>query len=882
MKKKISFQELAIIKQLFISSPAYLELEDNSDLFDMAENQFSEELDDSYSKKCLVVTGDDLSEEKCKDYDIVFHFGTSSKEIHTYKTEFRYMLRGQSMRWVYPKGEYKSVLDFCPDSNLRQQTTKTILRLISLCKLDRLVSDVVTIHSKEKLKLVHAQDGTPFDSYSIFLGTEGPERTVLVSLLNRGKCTSFLKFGLNSYSQNKISTEGNALYRLSHCNLKTIKIPAIRSNSRNEVISISKVGVKGRSSGTQFTRMHANAIIELFNLSKKSKRFDQTQFAGAIIYSLQFLRLKKTKNLEPIISLLERNLEGVDYDSYFFSSYTHGDFTPWNMFVEEEKIHLYDWENFKDTAPFLFDLFHFHFQTGTHLKKWSFERTYENIKTAIEENDNLQHAVVTNSIDVKEYLRLYLLYIVSEKLALQIATRRKLNSIELGQLAVWVAALKETLPAVENQRALMIDSLNDFLVDIPHAFVKFDAPSLKELPIGSDLDIAVHRSEVDAVAIFCQGHELVKRCKLTRKSFMYTLQLFLKDDGFLSIDLIYDFKRKSKRFMNIDHLLDSAYRSKKGIMVPDLRFDFEYVLFFYYLNGAQIPDKYYELYMALSPKEMYRIYYYLKVKYALDANCLGDILHSVDPVRLQLQKSLNGNHLATFSEKIKLKLNYISDTIKEYVWRKGFIITISGVDGIGKTSVIKGLKDQIQTKYRKEVVLLRHRPRILPILSSIKYGSIEKAEKRTSEGNPGRVESRGTISSAIRFIYYYTDYLLGQVYINFKYVHRGKIVLYDRYYFDMINNPERMNLKINRRFAKMMYSLIQKPALNVLLHAPSEEIFKRKQELDKRTIERLNVGYLRLFREFSKKYNRSKYVIEQNDNLKSTIAAILSNVQQVA
>ena len=98
----------------------------------------------------------------------------------------------------------------------------------------------------------------------------------------------------------------------------------------------------------------------------------------------------------------------------------------------------------------------------------------------------------------------------------------------------------------------------------------------------------------------------------------------------------------------------------------------------------------------------------------------------------------------------------------------------------------------------------------------------------------------------------------------------------------MINNPERMNLKINRRFAKMMYSLIQKPALNVLLHASSDEIFKRKQELDKRTIDRLNVGYLRLFREFSKKYNRSKYVIEQNDNLKSTIAAILSNVQQVA
>jgi hypothetical protein len=537
-------------------------------LFEIAGNQFLEEIDDTDSKKCLVVTGDDLSEEKCKKYDVVFHFGRSSKEIHMHKTEFRYMLRGQSILCVYPKGEYKSVLDFCPESNFRQQTTKTFLRLISLCKLDRLVSDVITIHSKEKLKLVHAQDGTPFDNYSIFLGTEGPERTIRVSLLNKGKCTSFLKFGLNSYSQNKIGVEGNALYRLSHFDLKTIKIPAIRSNSRNEVISFSKLGVKAKSSGTQFKRVHANAIIELFDLSRKSVRFDRTRFADRILDNLQFLRLKKTKDIESVVDLLEQNLEKIEHDSYFVLSFAHGDFTPWKMFVAEEKIHLYDWGNFKDTAPFLFDLFHFHFETGVHLKKWSFERTYEKIKTAIDENKKLHSMIVSYSISVKEYLRLYLVYIVSEKLALQIATKRKLNSIQLGQLSVWNAALKETLPVVQNQRVLMINSLNDFLVDFQHAFVKFDRPPLEQLPIGSDLDIAIHPNDIDAVTNFCQKHKLVKRCKLTRKSFMYRLQLFLKDDRFLSIDLIYDFKRKSKRFMNIDHFLDSTYRSNKEVMVP--------------------------------------------------------------------------------------------------------------------------------------------------------------------------------------------------------------------------------------------------------------------------------------------------------------------------
>lgn len=58
------------------------------------------------------------------------------------------------------------------------------------------------------------------------------------------------------------------------------------------------------------------------------------------------------------------------------------------------------------------------------------------------------------------------------------------------------------------------------------------------------------------------------------------------------------------------------------------------------------------------------------------------------------------------------------------------IITFSGVDGAGKTTILTKVKELIEDKYKKEVVVLRHRPSILPILSAIKHGKKKLKRKQ--------------------------------------------------------------------------------------------------------------------------------------------------------
>ncbi|MBQ0768226.1 MAG: hypothetical protein KBT58_02980, partial [Bizionia sp.] len=129
------------------------------------------------------------------------------------------------------------------------------------------------------------------------------------------------------------------------------------------------------------------------------------------------------------------------------------------------------------------------------------------------------------------------------------------------------------------------------------------------------------------------------------------------------------------------------------------------------------------------------------------------------------------------------------------------IITFSGVDGAGKTTILREFTGILKNKYGKKVKEIRHRPSILPILSAIKYGE-KKAEQKTMEVLPRTGSNKSKMSSYIRFFYYLIDYVFGQWVIYFKYTRKDIIIIYDRYYFDFINDARRTNINLDSKFIK--------------------------------------------------------------------------------
>ena len=128
------------------------------------------------------------------------------------------------------------------------------------------------------------------------------------------------------------------------------------------------------------------------------------------------------------------------------------------------------------------------------------------------------------------------------------------------------------------------------------------------------------------------------------------------------------------------------------------------------------------------------------------------------------------------------------------------------------------------------------------------------------------------------YSYYYLDYLIGQFVIYFKYILRGYVVIYDRYYFDFINDSKRSNIVLPKSITTIGYRFLLKPEFNFFLFADAKTILKRKQELNETTINELTNDYNFLFQNLQLTTNSTVYKSINNEDLETTLSNIIKTI----
>lgn len=204
-------------------------------------------------------------------------------------------------------------------------------------------------------------------------------------------------------------------------------------------------------------------------------------------------------------------------------------------------------------------------------------------------------------------------------------------------------------------------------------------------------------------------------------------------------------------------------------------------------------------------------------------------------------------------------------------------VSFSGVDGAGKTTVLRHIKTYLSASGFKTIEL-RSRPSVLPILSAFRYGKSE-AELVAGSRLPRQGKNTSVLGSYLRFFYYLFDYIFGQIYIYFRYTKRGYFVIYDRFFYDYIVDPKRANILINDSFVRFFLGFVSEPRLNVFLYAPPDVISARKKELDFDTILMLNERYMALFSDLAAS-SRCTYVTIENLELTVTLGEIESRLER--
>lgn len=787
-----------------------------------------------------------------------------------------------SPRWIWPADVARPVfLKFYHAGTWRSRAYWWWVQLLFALRLRGYTS-----HQKLSFWYMPASQPAvdPLQPWALFTGTVGPNRKLVAWHHIAGQSAPvFSKIMWGPASSNIMAQEARALQGIAGLPLADVQVPAVLQH-QPQWLQLSDAASGMHPAPSQFGRLPLAPMRQWLLSGLQQKPLQQTAFFQQLEQSVAHLATLHDDRLPA--SLLHRQqmllgqLRQLASPALAFGP-AHGDCTPWNLRTNGRQVALIDWELMIPEAPALYDLFHYEYQSTILIGQGGYGAIRRRLQRLVQLPE-WHSLLAVQQLDAALLEQLYLLH-VSTYYAQVYAAQPQWHTQVHWLLQAWNDALGYWLAQhrVAVPRPLLIDDVALFLRKRPHAALKLQPGAVAALPETSDLDLCLAKADATALQHYLKQHALVAKVVASQRTNMLQLAAYLHDGSTLHIDGIWQFKRKSIDFLDTEAVLQTAVDRKAGIRQASNLNDFLYTWLFYLLNNARVPERYRQRFYELPTDQQAGLVQYVNEHAGTTAQHLVELL---DPTDMNKKRVMEWIANRAPNKGVQGKANtvrYAKDSV--WVWwkPKGFVITFSGVDGAGKSTVIEATRQRIEKIMRRKVVVLRHRPSLLPILSAWRYGKVA-AEAKAASTLPRQGGNKSGLGSLLRFGYYYADYVLGQFYIYLKYVLRGYVVMYDRYYFDFINDSLRSNIRLPKSVTAAGYRLLLKPRLNFFLYASPAEILKRKQELNAETIEALTKQYLHLFSHLKQRYQRSQYLPVHNSNLDHTLQVIFDRIRTAA
>lgn len=205
--------------------------------------------------------------------------------------------------------------------------------------------------------------GSVFDSkiesIAYFTGTDGPHRKTAIQLMNsHGAIIGYAKLSRNSSIRPYIRNEGKMLHLLEQLEILDPrdypKVLKLRDDKEMTILITNSPKNPNMNVPKSLNHFHLNFLDRL--VSKTSK-----MGAGPLINELNI----KISNLKSFIGLDWYNRVTISlkrlepYSETMKVCFVHGDFTPWNSYVLDDRLYAFDWEYAHTAWPVGFDCAHF-------------------------------------------------------------------------------------------------------------------------------------------------------------------------------------------------------------------------------------------------------------------------------------------------------------------------------------------------------------------------------------------------------------------------------------------------------------------------------------------------------------------------------------------
>ena len=350
---------------------------------------------------------------------------------------------------------------------------------------------------------------------------------------------------------------------------------------------------------------------------------------------------------------------------------------------------------------------------------------------------------------------------------------------------------------------------------------------------------------------------------------------------YLKLDFFYGLKWRGIEYLNSAEIL-AAKVCVNGVFIPSKSHEAVIHLF----NGLLYAKKYnakYHQKIDIGVSEDLNSAVYLIEKsglkefsseiIALHMNYLAgvDVTEKVRMLRRELIRNLvlrRSNLLNIFSMLKSLKVELINRQ------NFGYLISFSGPDGAGKSSIVDRVMEFFQLTGICKQKVPHH---FLP--SQIKpLHSLVRVKRKLTEQDYTKPYSElpvGKVSSLIRLAYYVIAFFIASQKYVARQMRMNEVVVYDRYFYDIIADPARARLSISNRVTAYLLLKVSKiPICPIILVAEPELLVKRKGELSGKKA----ISLVKQYSEVSK--FADVYLIDNSDTIEEGYRMIFSCIFQ--
>src|SRR5918996_550121 len=183
----------------------------------------------------------------------------------------------------------------------------------------------------------------------------------------------------------------------------------------------------------------------------------------------------------------------------------------------------------------------------------------------------------------------------------------------------------------------------------------------------------------------------------------------------------------------------------------------------------------------------------------------------------------------------------VARTVRRLRTPTGLYVTISGVDGAGKSTLAADLVERAGPLFRR-CLRLHWRPALLPRLGSL------AARPRPDPERPHGSNPSGTLASSLRLLYYWIDHVLGYWARIWPARIRSGLVVMERGFLDMSVDPRRYRMAGPWRLVDVLARAVPGPDLHVVLVAHPEVLHHRKPEVPMEEMRRQTAEWERIAR----------------------------------